>query len=311
MQGILQRALEQCRELAPVGGPSGLARKVLEQLASVVGLAKKRAVDSLGRPAHGVPGSERHEDAKRRASQPAQWACRHDRGRFDPEDPGERPRKDKRERHADDAADDHYRVADHDVSSAPPEEDRELHHAISDNRICKGQRQEIEREDGTDPYPERQGQDLTAAEAAGLDVGHQDQYRQHTDSRPPEHHARAPPDLRPGDERVQEQRHQAEAVPSGAIDREREADRRLCARCEGGLREIQRSRAHEYRTGEECTGDKRGSKQEALQPWQPAIEPRGLREARKETVERSRRYQSEQPPHGEERPPQRRVDDRR
>ena len=89
MQGILQRALEQCRELAPVGGPSGLARKVLEQPASVVGLAKKRAVDSLGRPAHGVPCSERHEDAKRRASQPAQRACRHDCGWFDPEDAGD------------------------------------------------------------------------------------------------------------------------------------------------------------------------------------------------------------------------------
>ena len=85
MQGILQRALEQCRELAPVRRPSGLAREVLEQPTSVVGLTKKRAVDSLGRPAHGVPGSERHEDAERRASQPAQRACRHDRGSFDPE----------------------------------------------------------------------------------------------------------------------------------------------------------------------------------------------------------------------------------
>ena len=111
-------------------------------------------------PCARVPGSERHEDAERRAGQPAQRACRRDRGSVDPEDPGERPRKDKRERHSDHAADHDDRVADHEVSSAPPEEHRELHHAISDNRIRKGQREEIEREDRTDPYPERQGQDL-------------------------------------------------------------------------------------------------------------------------------------------------------
>ena len=174
MQGILQRALEHVASWRRSVDSSGLAREVLEQPSGVVGLAKERAIDPLGRPAHGVPGSERHEDAERRASQPAQRACRHDRGRSDPEDPGERPRKDKRERHPDDEADHDDRVADHEVSSAPPEEHRELHHAISDNRIRKGQRQEIEREDRTDPYPERQGQDLTAAEAAELDVGHQD-----------------------------------------------------------------------------------------------------------------------------------------
>jgi hypothetical protein len=200
VQGVFQRALEQCGKLAPIAGTSGLARKVLQQPSGVVGFAKERAIESLGHPPDGSAGSNRDQNAEGRSGEAAQRTGRHHPRRSDREHADERPGKDKGQRHPDDDADYDDGMPDDEITGAAPEKYRKLHHAIPHNRVRKRKREEIEREDRTNPHPERQSQDLDAAQAAEFDVDHQDEHRQHAHRRTPEHHPRASSRLRWGKE---------------------------------------------------------------------------------------------------------------
>ena len=75
-------------------------------------------------------------------------------------------REDKCQRDTHDDAYGHNRVADDDVSSAAPQQHRDLHHPMLDDRVRKRQGQQQKGEQRADPQPERQVDELYPAAPA-------------------------------------------------------------------------------------------------------------------------------------------------
>ena len=202
MQGLGQRLLEQGRKLSRIGRAAGPTCQILQQVTRVVRAAEEGTIEPLGGFTHPTTHreSDDHSEHRSRNSTHAPGPLSSGEGLW--QDARERPREYEREHQADDDAEDDDGVVDDEIPSAPPEEHRNLHHAMLGDGVGKRQRQEQDRHDRADPHPEWQ---LDELEVMRLGVGPDDDERYERARCPPQQDARAFPGLRTRDKGVQDE----------------------------------------------------------------------------------------------------------